>query len=373
MKRRKIRTALPAVILVLALSAPGLGLKAASPAGIGWVSGHAEAVYLLRAGNAAAPPSYSANGFEQRVKSSNGGWLITVKVSASPLRVRQPFHPGKLPASLPLPPGRAEKLRSMLADCRRSDEAVNKVMLFLKSTLAYSATPDFKEATPSVLAQDRVSCVGAAKSALLILRALGIPCRPVVGIRVPIDNTGPLAMSGGILHAWIEIDFPGVGKVFCDPFCSTNWVSQRYIVLRVGDGLSVGNLSRLKGGRLEVLAQKDRLFFEPPPRTSCLLWSRPPFATVPSGGALVTGKCLKKDDVPAKGEVILRGGSGSVKMKLWNGNFFFTGLSAGVYSLVFKDRNGEEQEKRLSLCTVDKMFVIFYSQIGRQLGGGTKK
>jgi hypothetical protein len=293
------------------------------------------------------------------VEGTAGHWRIKVQVSLRPLRVRTPFRPGRLPASLDLPASAARSLEARLSNCAREDQAVDAVLIFLRERLHYKQKPDFDETLKSVMAKGESSCVGMTRAAVTILRALGVTCREIVGIKVPASKA-PLSLEGGRLHAWIEIDFPMAGPVFCDPLRSTNWVPQNYVVLRDGGGLAVGGLKAYTGGRISLLDQKDRTFYEPPAGIDCLLWARPSVAY--RTGSIITGKLLGRMDIPLPGTATLAGNGGLVSMKLWEGNFFFEGLDPGVYELTVVSAGGSRQRENVRLTGMDKRRLIFYSR-----------
>ncbi len=333
------------------------------PRAVGRVEGSATAVYRLAAEGAPAPPSISINGYSQSVEPAPGGWKITVRVDLEALRVRTPFRPGRLPSSLHLTRAASRSLEARLAACGREDQAIEAVLLFLRERLKYVTRPDFQESLQSVIATGQASCVGMTRAAVTILRALGVSCREVVGLKAPPSGASTV-LQGGLLHAWLEIDYPGVGRVFCDPFRSTNWVPQSYVTLRVGDGLSARGLTTYTGGTIRLLRQTDRTFYEPPAHMECLLWARP--SSTFYSGSFVTGKLLGGLDIPLAGKATLTGAGGSTSMNLWEGNFFFADLSPGVYELAVTSAGGSTHQEKLRLTGMDKRRLIFYS---RSAGG----
>lgn len=94
-----------------------------------------------------------------------------------------------------------------------------------------------------------------------------------------------MVLEGGILHAWLEVDYPGTGSVFCDVLTSSGWVGAQYVVLRRGEGLDVGRLSGLKSGSVTCVQSDDEIFFEPKAGLKCVLWARPSVETFT--GALI--------------------------------------------------------------------------------------
>lgn len=282
-----------------------------------------------------------------------------MRVNLTPVRVRRPFRPGRIPPALDLSVADARSLEARLANCGREDEAVDAVLLFLRGRLRYIRKPDFDETLKSVMARGEASCVGMTRAAVSILRALGVSCREVVGLEIP-PSADSVTLQGGRLHAWIEIDYQGVGRIFCDPYRSTNWVPQNYIVLRIAGGLGVGKLKTYTGGTVTLLDQRNRTFYEPPAGTDCLLWARP--STPSFTGAIITGKVLGAKDLPLDGRATLAGNGGKTTMDLWEGNFFFTALEPGSYDITVVTAGGIRRRENVRLAGMDKRRLIFYSR-----------
>jgi hypothetical protein len=346
---------------------PALG--AAFPAGFGTVSGRATAVCVLTAPGAPAPPSYKNDGYEQTVTSGPNSMRVTVAIDPSPLKVRTPFHPGRLPANLGLPSEFSAALDASLARCQRADEAVDAVFLTVHRNLRYVQRTEFEETPAEILKRREASCVGMTRLSATILRALGLACREVVGLRVPIRE-GPVVLEGGILHAWLEVAYPGGPTVFCDPSRSSGWVSETYIVLRIGGGLEPGALAAFLGGVILCESHKDRVFYEPEPHATSVLWRRPSSAAYT--GTLLTGKVLGPLDSAVSGSVRLEGAGGTVSMDLWEGNFFFRDLAPGEYLLIATPLNAPPQRTLIRLNPVDRKTVLFYSPSGDAMRPGAK-
>lgn len=332
-----------------------LPLHAQQP-GFGWVSGNARAVHRIHAPGAPKPPAYANDGFIQSVTGSDGDWTVTVEVNPKALKVRAPFRPKALPGAS-LPQDLAAPLASALSRCQRTDEAVNAVLLFLKCRFKYLEKPAFSETFAEVASRRAASCVGLTRAAVAILSGLGIPCREVVGFRAP-PLPGPTKIEGGRLHAWIEVDYPGTGSVFCDVLRSSGWVGPDYVVLRRGEGLDVGGLAAYGGGTFECTERSDRIFFEPASKTLCVLWARPSVSAFT--GNILTGKLLGPTDSPVEGQVRLSGPGDSVAMDLWDGNFFFRDLEPGQYELLLSPKGAASQRTSVALDVMDKRHLVFY-------------
>jgi hypothetical protein len=354
-----------ALVLLLALfAAPSRG---AAPAGIGWVTGRSSAAYLLEAPGAPAPPSISLDGYSQEVTGDPGRWTVRVTVGADPLPLRQPFRPGAPPPSLKMSPAQASDLALALSSCQRTDEAVQAVALFLRSHLKYSEHAAFDETPAQVFERGEASCAGFTRAAAAMLAAMGISCREAVGLKVPLQRQ-PVRLEGGMLHAWLEVEFPGGVRVFCDPLRSFGWVPEAYVVLRVGGGLAPQELARYSGGRVVLLRHEDRLFYEPPPGKPAVLWARQQSPS--STGALLSGKLLGALDLPAAGNAVLSGPGGTVDMRLWEGNYFFRDLEPGHYSLALSPDGQKARTATVTLRGMERRFVVSYAGADGESGPG---
>jgi hypothetical protein len=282
-----------------------------------------------------------------------------VRVDAAPLKVRVPFRPGKIPPSLHLPQALSSLLAGAIAPCQRADEAVDAVLLTLRRHIRYVEKARFAETELEVAERGEGSCVGMTRLAAAILKSLGVDCREVVGLKLPVRE-GPVTLEGGLLHAWLEIDYAGGPSVFCDPWRSSGWVPETYVVLRTGGGYEPGPLSVYAGGTSRCLAHADRLFFEPQSGTKAVLWKRSAGRSVT--GAFLAGKLLGPLDAPLPGRASLTGPSGVVTEELWEGNFFFGDLQAAQYDVVAEAAGEAPQRASVRLGPMDTRTLVFYSQ-----------
>ena len=325
--------------------------------GFGLATGMAKATYVFRAPGGPRPPEYKNDGYAQTVSGADGEWIVRVEVNLTPLRVRTPFRPGMIP-DVGLPQDLADALSRSLAPCKRADEAVDAVLLFFKRNIRYAEKPGGDESLEHVFARREASCVGLTRAACAVIGGLGIPCREVVGLKVPPGTGRSIILEGGKLHAWIEVDYPGTSPVFCDVLTSSGWVGARYILLKRGEGLDVGSLARLKSGTVTCVESDDQVFFEPKAGLKCVLWARP--STDSFTGALVSGKFLTREGEPVPGRATLMGQNDSASMELWEGNFFFRDLEPGGYRLLLEPEGHSPMEKEVLLSTLDKRYLIFY-------------
>jgi hypothetical protein len=324
---------------------------------------------LLSAPKAPAPPAYENDGYRQTVTSEGGAWRVRVEVDAAPLKVRVPFRPGKVPPSLHLPQALSSLLAGAIAPCQREDEAVDAVLLTLRRHIRYVEKARFAETELEVAERGEGSCVGMTRLAAAILKSLGVACREVVGLKLPLRE-GSVTLEGGLLHAWLEVDYGEGHRVFCDPWRSSGWVPETYLVLRTGGGFEPGPLAAYTGGAERCVAHTDRIFYEPQPGAKAALWRRSADRSL--GGAALTGKVLGPLDTPLRGTVSLGGPSGTVSEDLWEGNFFFGDLQAAQYGLVVAPAGEPPQRAALRLRPMDRRTLVFYSQASMSASPGAK-
>jgi hypothetical protein len=353
--------------LALLLAAPSPARPVGSAGGIGYAEGAAWAEFLLEPAAAPAPPDYANDGFRQQVSELEVGWRVRVDVRLSPPPARAPFNPTVIP-DLGVPLDWVSGLSESLGPCRTVPEAVDAVLLFLRRHVRYRERVSFEESPQRVFERGEASCVGLTRCARAILGGLGISSREVLGLKLP-PGRKTVVLEGGMLHAWLEVDYPGSGPAFCDPLRSSGWVGAQYVVLRRGEGLEVGGLAALKGCRMTREGWEDRVFFEPLAGTPATIWAR---AWAPaSAGSLLSGKLLDADGDPVAGEAALSRGGYAVSMPLWDGNFFFTGLAPGTYRLRLTPRAGQAREETLSVGSRQKRYLVFCSlDDGRSKAGG---
>lgn len=324
----------------------------------GTVSGGAAGWFLLSGEGFPSPPDVAVNGFRQWTNVVPGGYEIRTEVRATPLEVRAPLRP-RLPEEAVPHPALRRALRERLRECQRADEVLFAVLSTLREGLTYSEHVPFEETPQEVLTRGTGSCVGFAASAVSVLGALGISARPVLGL-VASPRGGREILEGGRLHAFLEVDLPGSGTLLCDPVFSIGFVTHRTIVLRRGGGLEPGPWRALKGAVLTTLEAHDRLFFLPPDGTSCQIWARP--NVLGRTGGAVTGKFLDAWERPLEGRAFLETEGNRVSIPLWEGNFFFTGLTPGVYTLRLDSPSSPPVETRITVRAMDKREVVLYSR-----------
>lgn len=355
-------------LLSLAAILATLGAAAFEPnvrTGVGTVAGTGRATYVLRSLHPITLPSMDISGFSQKARPLQTGWQVEVAVDPSGFLVRQPISAKEkaLPTWVAGP--MRKDLASALNRCQRQGDAAEAVLLFFRQRLNYVERAGFPETSEEVLRRGEASCLGMTRLCQDVLRSQGITSREVLGLKLPV-GASPYLLSGGALHAWLELDFGPEGRAFYDPWRSCGWVPESYIALRVGGGLEPGEFAVLAGGTLEVVSREDRVFFEPAPGLRCLLWKRPERESF--SGTLVTGKVMGAGDVPKAGRATLRSPAGEVSMELWEGNFFFRDLEPGSYALSIEAPGVPPEGAPVQLKPMDKLRFLVYSQEGRERG-----
>lgn len=339
----------------------------------GAVWGRADATYRLEAPAAAvpAPPSYANRTFTQSVKSVKGGWEISVTSAPSPATFGSPLRQDwSSRAIAALDPGYVSAVRSALASSRTKEDAILRLGLVLRAMTAYAARPDFDETPQAVSRRRTASCVGMARvAALLLHEVLNVPCRSVIGLKAA-PGGSPELLSGGALHAWLEVDLGSRGRIFFDPWFSCGWVPESYIILRIGGSLEPGDLAALAGSRVTATWRKDRIFYLPANNAKTLFWSAG--APSASGGAAVVGKALFPDETPVEGTAWIENSGGRVAAALWNGNFCFRDLAPGSYDVLIESQGEVLWEGSVMLGALDIRELVVYSHLERGRRGAPR-
>ena len=125
--------------------------------------------------------------------------------------------------------------------------AVNAILNHVADAITYQYSPPRYDALYG-LETGKGNCQNYAHLALALLRASGIPARLVVGItlndkwRVPLNKSGSTLLQGmgKGRHAWIEVHFPDIGWLACDPQQSRFFTSTRHV--KCGHGLDANDV-----------------------------------------------------------------------------------------------------------------------------------
>ena len=122
------------------------------------------------------------------------------------------------------------------AGARTQSAAVDAILNFVADHIHYETPPKSYDALYG-LTTGTGNCQNYAHLACALLRASGIPARVAVGLtlkdkwKIPLDNHGSSLVQGmgEGLHAWIEVWFPGLGWLPCDPQQTRKFTSTRHI------------------------------------------------------------------------------------------------------------------------------------------------
>lgn len=141
---------------------------------------------------------------------------------------------------------------------------VNAILNNVSDAIIYQYTPPRYDALYG-LENGKGNCQNYAHLALALLRSSGIPARLVVGLtlkdqwRIPTDQKGSSLVQGmgEGLHAWIEVFFPDLGWLPCDPQQSRFFISTRHI--KYGHGLDAGDVREYWQGSPDVPKFADLL------------------------------------------------------------------------------------------------------------------
>ena len=201
-------------------------------------------------------PAYANNGFEQEVRQKGRNTHVRVRVHNKLLASHtRAVHVSGLPEALS---GLQADLNAA-ADGYLADQLV-VLMTWLRTEIHYDAALEGDQAPAAVLQRGAANCVGLADLALFVLDRMGVRARYVTGIAWRLDDAVRVDLEGNVLHRWIEVFYPDVGWVFCDPAGKVNFVEATYVVLGVEHVHPLPTqLARAMGGRVELLRFKDRM------------------------------------------------------------------------------------------------------------------
>lgn len=185
-------------------------------------------------------------------------YTAVVRSGLSPRRSDAPFPVRELPRELQLylketplvqsiSPRVRELARTLTAGQTTLNGAVNAILNHVADVITYQYTPPKYDALYG-LETGKGNCQNYAHLALALLRASGIPARLVVGLtlkdqwKIPLDERGSSLVQGmgEGLHAWIEVHFPDLGWLPCDPQQSRFFTSTRHI--KHGHGLDAEDI-----------------------------------------------------------------------------------------------------------------------------------
>jgi|GEM_PF-382856 len=178
---------------------------------------------------------------------ANISFTTDLDATLSPMVSKSPFPLGEVPEEQQLylkPTAQVQsadpKVVSLAAELTAGTEtewaAVDAILNFVTDHIHYQTPPKSYDALHG-LTTGTGNCQNFAHLSCALLRAAGIPARVAVGLtlkdkwKIPLDDRGSSLVQGmgEGLHAWIEVWFPGLGWLPCDPQQSKQFTSTRHI------------------------------------------------------------------------------------------------------------------------------------------------
>ena len=191
------------------------------------------AVYRAVGADTGLFDQYDNDGYSLAVSAlPDGSLALKVRVSDAFLATAAPFPKGfrRDASALPEAPERDLFAQKLTRGARTEEEAVRRVLVGLRSNLAYDPDRLRRQDPGAVFSSRRAYCVGFAELAVDLLRRVGVSARTVQGIlRTDPGSDHYDPAIGGAYHRWIEVHYPDRGYVFSDPWASINGVDARYI------------------------------------------------------------------------------------------------------------------------------------------------
>ena len=147
--------------------------------------------------------------------------------------------------------------RELTAGATTQLQAVSSILTCVADSITYQYSPKQYDALFG-LTTGAGNCQNFAHLAVALLRASGIPARVVIGQslknnwKIPMDKRGSSLVQGmgEGMHAWIEIYYPNLGWLPCDPQQSRFFTSTRHI--KFGHGLDARDVSEYWQGSPEL-------------------------------------------------------------------------------------------------------------------------
>lgn len=269
-------------------------------------------------------PEVASSGFRQTVVPIHRGYQVTVEAMIDPLDAKDSFvfqysstqeDPDiikSLPFSRALGTTRSAFLRSILD--------------FVEFAAPYSNI-DQDQSWHEVLIRGNGNCEGRVNLAVELLSRVQITARPVLGC----------LFEGGkaIFHQWLEVDYPGIGALPCDPGRSQDFVDPMHLVLYPvkSVGIEPRNLMDL-GVEIDILSEE---------RFISLFDIKPHDGSSPKGllrrkmhpirhAAVIAGSIQADHRNPQSIELSMNGKTIHTESDPF-GNFSFTGLTPGEYTI----------------------------------------
>jgi len=140
-----------------------------------------------------------------------------------------------------------ELARDLTEGITTEHQAVSAILTHVADAITYQYNPKSYDALYG-LSTGTGNCQNFSHLAVALLRASGIPARISIGQtlkdkwKIPLDNRGSSLVQGlgEGLHAWIEVWYPDLGWLPCDPQMSRLFTSTRHV--KFGHGLDADDV-----------------------------------------------------------------------------------------------------------------------------------
>lgn len=140
-----------------------------------------------------------------------------------------------------------ELARELTAGATTEHQAASAILTYVADAIKYQYNPKQYDAIFG-LSTGNGNCQNFSHLAVALLRASGIPARTSIGQalknkwKIPLDSKGSSLVQGmgEGLHAWIEVWYPDLGWLPCDPQQSRLFTSTRHI--KFGHGLDASDV-----------------------------------------------------------------------------------------------------------------------------------
>ena len=166
--------------------------------------------------------------------------LLTVPKSEQGFLKRSPLAQSDAPQVITL-------ARELTVGATTEHQAVSAILTHVADAIKYQYSPKQYDALFG-LTTGTGNCQNFAHLAIALMRASGIPARVSIGQtlkdkwKIPLDNKGSSLVQGlgEGLHAWIEVWYPDLGWLPCDPQMSRLFTSTRHV--KFGHGMDASDV-----------------------------------------------------------------------------------------------------------------------------------
>ncbi len=157
-----------------------------------------------------------------------------------------------------------ELARELTAGATTEHQAVSAILTHVADAIKYQYNPKQYDAMYG-LSTGSGNCQNFSHLAVALMRASGIPARVSIGQtlkdkwKIPLDKKGSSLVQGmgEGLHAWIEVWYPDLGWLPCDPQQSRLFTSTRHI--KFGHGLDASDVLEYWSGAPVVPRMSESL------------------------------------------------------------------------------------------------------------------